>query len=63
MAAENKECNEALLRIAPQISLDKIYAFVDDVPYISKLQKEFYRTYITARYEKMIKPAFKKIFE
>ena len=63
MAAENKECNEALLRIFPQIRLDKIHAFVDDVPYISKLQKEFYMTYINARYEKMIKLAYKQISE
>lgn len=61
MAVENKECNEALLRIVPKITLDKICAFVDDVPYISKLQKEFYKTYINARYEKMIKPAFSQI--
>lgn len=63
MAAEYKECNEALLRIISQISLDKICDFVDDVPYISELQKDFYRTYINARYEKMIKPAFKRILE
>lgn len=63
MAAENKECNEALLRIGPKIRLDKIHAFVDGVPYISKLQKEFYKTYINARYEKIIKPAFSQILK
>lgn len=63
MAAEYKECNEAVLRIVPKIEQDKIYAFVDDVLYISDLQKEFYKAYIVARYEKIIKPAYEQVLE
>lgn len=63
MAAEYKECNEAVLRIVPKIEQDKICAFVDDVPYISDLQKEFYKAYIGARYEKIIKPAYEQVLK
>lgn len=62
-AAEYKECNEALLRIVPKIDVEKINAFIDDVPYISELGKEFYKTYICARYEKIITPAYEHVYE
>lgn len=61
IAAEYKECNEALLRIYPRIDMEKIHAFVNEVPYISEYQKVFYRTYIAARYEKIIRPAYELV--
>ncbi len=53
-----EECNAALLRIAPKIDLQKINGFLDSVPYISETQKEFYKKYISARYEKILLPAY-----
>ncbi len=32
-------------------------AFIDDVPYITELQKAFYKRYIEARYEQILEPA------
>ena len=61
MAAEYAECNEALLQIMPRIRIDDIVRFIDDVPYISDLQKRFYKTYITARYDRMIVPAYERL--
>lgn len=61
MATQNKECNHALLRIAPNINLEKIYDFINNVAYIPQLQKDFYKNYICARYEKIIKPAYEQI--
>ncbi len=58
MAAENSECNEAIVRMAPKINMDQINDFIDKVPYISELQKEFYKRYIGARYEKIILPTY-----
>lgn len=58
MAAENSKCNEAIVRMAPKINMDQINDFIDKVPYISELQKEFYKRYIGARYEKIILPAY-----
>jgi len=63
MVAEYKECNEALGRIVSKIDMKKIRNFIDDVPYISIMQKEFYKTYISARYEKVILPAYEQVFE
>lgn len=60
LAGENRECNEALLRIVPRIDIDKILDFVEHVPYISELQRDFYKMYIRARYEKIILPAYEQ---
>lgn len=58
MEAENNEYNEAIVRMAQKIKMDQINDFIDKVPYISELQKEFYKKYIGARYEKIILPAY-----
>ena len=54
----NQDCSDALLRIVPRIDLEKIGAFIDGVPVITDLQKNFYKTYITARCELILKPAY-----
>lgn len=58
---EFKECNQALLRIAPRIDTEKINALVDETPYISDVQRTFYKAFIGARFEKIIAPAYKKV--
>ncbi|MFR1519453.1 MAG: HipA domain-containing protein [Clostridia bacterium] len=55
---ENADCNAALLRIVPGIKPQELTAFIDGVPYISNLQKDFYQRYIVARYEKILVPAY-----
>lgn len=55
---ENTDCNKALMRIAPRVNMEDIAALVDEIPYISELQKEFYRKYINKRYELIIRPAY-----
>ena len=57
ISAENSDCNKALQRIVPKINMGQIKEFIEEVPYISDLQREFYKYYITARYEKILKPA------
>lgn len=51
----NNNCNEAVKRITKRIDLDEINEFIAAVPYISELQKEFYKRYIDARYKKILK--------
>ena len=63
MSAEYEECNEAILRITPRIDIDRICTFVDEVRYISDLQKEFYKTYICARYEAIINPVYNLVYK
>jgi len=54
---ENKDAAEAVKRIAPRIDLADIGAFIESVPGISDLQKEFYKVYVNARYDLIIRPA------
>lgn len=58
MNPEYQECDKALLRIVPRIDIEEITAFVEQVQSISELQKRFYQTYLSARYDKLIKPAY-----
>lgn len=58
MSAEVPECNDAIQRMVLKINLEQIKGFIDEVPYITKLQKTFYKRYITARFEQILKPAY-----
>ena len=56
MNTDNADCKDAVERIVPRIDIDEIKEFIDTVPYITDMQKEFYKTYVSARYEKIIAP-------
>ena len=51
---QNKDCNAALKRIVPKIDMRKINALIDDTPFISDLQKSFYKTMLAERKEKIL---------
>ena len=51
---QEKECNAALKRIARRIDLNKINSFIEKMPSISQVQKDFYKTMIRERKEKII---------
>lgn len=42
-------CNEALKHILPRIDVEKIGAVIEQTPFISDLQKQFYMTILTER--------------
>ena len=44
----------SLARIAPRIDLAAIHAFIGDVPFLSDLQRQFYKTYLAARWEALL---------
>ena len=48
------ECNDALRRIAARIDLDRIQKFLDEIPELQPLQREFYLTMLTERKEKIL---------
>lgn len=48
------ECNNALRRITARIDLDKIQKFLDGIPELQPLQREFYLTMLTERKEKIL---------
>ena len=58
---ENEDCNNAIIRIISKFDIGKINSFIEAVPYISDLQKEFYKTYIRARYEKILQTVYHKM--
>ena len=41
----------SLARIAQRIDLPAICSFIDDVPFLTELQRNFYKVYLSARYE------------
>lgn len=51
---QDKNCNDSLRRIVPKIDLAKICNMIDDTPYITDLQKRFYKTMISERKEKIL---------
>jgi len=48
------ECNEALRRISARIDLNAIQSFLESVPELQPLQREFYLTMLTERKEKIL---------
>ena len=51
---EFDDCNDALKRIVPRIDMDRINSLIDDTPYITDLQKAFYKTMLLERKEKIL---------
>lgn len=47
-------CNAALKRILPRIDMERIKGIIDDTPFISELQKQFYMTMLTERKERIL---------
>lgn len=57
------DCNKALKRISSRIDMKKIYEIIDNTPTITELQKEFYKTMLTARKERIIDFSLNKLKE
>ena len=56
--AQNRDgvLEPSIKRIVPRIDLAAINAFIDDTPYLTDLQRQFYKTYLAARYKVMFGP-------
>ena len=61
METNNKDCIAAVIRMVPRIDLTSIYEFIENVPYINDLQKTFYKEYVKARYNLIIRPAYDRM--
>lgn len=55
------ECNMALKRIYNKISIDEFNNLIDNTPFISDIQKSFYKHMLYNRYEKIIKQTFERL--
>ena len=60
-AAENEDCNAAVLRMVPKIDMDAIHSFIDEVPFLTDLQRTFYKTYLDARYDLILMPVYDEL--
>lgn len=58
---ENKDCNKALKRILPRIDMNKVDKIVDKTPFISDLQREFYKTLLRERKERILDFSYQKL--
>ena len=60
---QNSDCNAALKRITCAVDMQKINALIDETPYISVLQKQFYKAMLTARKEKILDKSLQLLME
>ncbi len=60
---KNTACNEALVRIIDKIEMKRILKEVDEMPMISAVRKEFYKTPLNRRYEKILKKSYEKLMK
>ncbi len=58
---ESTDCNSALKRIMPRIDMQKISRMIDETPFITELQKDFYKTVLVQRKEKILDASFEKL--
>ncbi len=58
---EYDDCNKALKRMVPKMDMDKINRIVEETPYITDLQKRFYKTMLTERKKKILDFSLNKL--
>ena len=58
---ETGTCNKALRRILPKIDMDQIYKIIDETPFISNLQKSFYKVMLQERKERILDFSYRKL--
>ena len=51
---KNEDCNQALKRIAEHIDMDKIGRMIEETPFLTEVQKDFYKIIISERKAKII---------
>ncbi len=56
-----EECNKALKRIVPCIDLERIDQIIDEIEEISDLRKQFYKTMLQQRYEKILMYSYRML--
>ena len=63
VAQKNPDCNEALKRVCSRIDLDAIHNFLEGVPELLPIQREFYLTMLTERKEKILDYSLELLME
>ena len=60
---KNRDCNEALKRIVPRVNMNEITDLIDGTPFISDLQKRFYKTMLAERKERILDFSLTKLLK
>ena len=60
---QNEGCNQALRRIVPKINMGRIYEIIDTTPFVSDLQKRFYKTMLSERKKHILDHSLKTLEE
>lgn len=60
---KSADCNGALKRILPRINMDEIFRIVDETPFISDMQKQFYKTMLQTRKERILDFSMEKLLK
>lgn len=58
---EFEQCNDALIRITERVDMNKINKLIDSVEIISDIRKEFYKTILQQRFEKILFESYNKL--
>ena len=57
-STEDRNCLNSVIKIKQKYNQNEIFGFINSVDCIDDLQKDFYKQYISQRYDKIILPAF-----
>lgn len=57
---KGEECNEAIYRVFKKINIEEINKFIDEIPSMSDIRKQFYKKIIKLRYD-IIKEVYDKL--
>ncbi len=63
LSTDDKDCLNSLIKIYPQIHLDNIFNIIDNTECLDNLQKDFYKTMLTERYNLIIEPSYKRAYD
>ena len=56
----NEECNKAICRMFGEIDIDEMNEFINEIPYMSDVRKQFYKNIIKIRYD-IIKKVYDRL--
>lgn len=62
-ATTNTDCRQAIKRIVPRIDMEQIRELINETPYLSDLQRDFYQSYLIARHKCILQPAMEMVME
>ena len=56
-----EECNDALRYVMSKLDMVKVEKLINEAPFISQVQRAFYKHMLNARYNKILLASFEKL--